>query len=316
MEELGDFATIERLNDREGFSRFFNDVLIDYETVTKTVIDPKFASLQQNEIAWYRAVHELGFKRVPRLLGEKPLQLERIKGTHVFQLTDLTARERRAVLVNYIDALESLHRLERVVPRPEDAKAVYIEKTQRRVASVARIIPGIDSETVTVNGLKCRNPFAVECPNFWEDLSQMLTPKAFCPIHGDPTFSNSLVDHNLSVWFIDPRGYFKNPGIHGDAFYDFSKLYYSAVGNYDSFNRRKFKLYVDGSSIEVLMEDNTFSLITKDIFREYFGSDFRRIQIIHGLIWLSLTGYVRDDIDSIVGAFYSGLYWLEEGLNS
>jgi hypothetical protein len=71
---------------------------------------------------------------------------------------------------------------------------------------------------------------------------------------------------------------------------------------------------VDGSSVEVLMEDNAFASITRDIFREYFDSDLQKIKIIHGLIWLSLTGYVRDDIDSIIGAFYLGLYWLEDGL--
>ncbi len=314
LEELGDFATIEKLNDREGFSRFFNEVRIDQETVTKTVVDPKFESLQKNELDWYRSVHQLGFKRVPRLLGERPLRLQRIKGSHAFQLADLTTRERRAVVMNYIDALDSLHRLEQVVARAEDADVVYIEKTQQRVSSVARIIPGVDSKTVTVNGRKCRNPFAVESPTFWGEISRVLAPKIFCPIHGDPTFSNSLVDHNLSVWFIDPRGYFKDPGIHGDALYDFAKLYYSAVGSYDSFNRRKFKLYVDGSSIEVLMEDNAFASITQDMFREYFSSDLQKIKIIHGLLWLSLTGYVRDDIDSIIGAFYLGLYWLEDGL--
>lgn len=314
LEELGDFATIEQLNDREGFSRFFNDVKIDEHTVTKTVIDPKFDALQKNEIAWYQAAHKLGFKRIPKVLAEQPLTLERIRGRHAFQFTDLTIRERRAVMMNYIDTLESLHRLDRVPAVAPDAHAVYVEKSRQRVESIARIIPGIDAKSVTVNGRKCRNPFTDTPPNFWEEIAKTLAPREFHPIHGDPTFSNSLIDQNLSVWFIDPRGYFKSPGIYGDAVYDFAKVYYSAVGNYDAFNRRKFKLYVDGTSVEVLMEDSPFALGAKDIFREYFNDDFRKIQIIHGLIWLSLTGYVRDDIDSIIGSFYLGLYWLEEGL--
>ena len=33
-----------------------------------------------------------------------------------------------------------------------------------------------------------------------------------------------------------------------------------------------------------------------------------------GLIWLALSGYVKDDIDSVIGSFYLGLYWLESGM--
>ena len=35
------------------------------------------------------------------------------------------------------------------------------------------------------------------------------------------------------------------------------------------------------------------------------------IDVIHALIWLSLSGYVRNDLDSVLGAFYNGLYYLE-----
>ena len=315
LEELGDFATIEQLNDREGFSRFFNDVKISERSVTKTVVDPKFVALQKNELSWYRDASALGFERIPKVLADDPLTLERIFGQHAFQMTDLTTRERRAVIMNYIDTLSALHRLADAPADTSAAHAVYVEKSIQRVGSVARIIPGIEQKSLTVNGRKCRNPFAQAPSDFWDRISKDLLPTRFNPIHGDPTFSNSLIDRNLRVWFIDPRGYFKDPGIYGDAMYDFAKVYYSAVGNYDAFNRRKFKLYVDGTSIEVLMEESPFAATARELFSEHFGADFRKIQLIHALIWLSLTGYVRDDIDSILGAFYLGLYWLEEGLN-
>ena len=43
--------------------------------------------------------------------------------------------------------------------------------------------------------------------------------------------------------------------------------------------------------------------------------DLYKIEILHGLIWLTLSGYVKDDIDSVIGSFYNGLFWLEEGLS-
>ncbi|MGY9003499.1 MAG: hypothetical protein ACKVIF_09960, partial [Rhodospirillales bacterium] len=131
---------------------------------------------------------------------------------------------------------------------------------------------------------------------------------------GDPTFSNILIDDKLRAWFIDPRGYFSRPGAFGDPWYDFAKLYYSAVGGYDSFNRRKFKLFVDEETVEVLHEPPLFNDVGRDIFAEYFPDDLPRIELLHGLIWLALSGYAKDDIDSVIGSFYLGLYWLEEGL--
>jgi hypothetical protein len=32
------------------------------------------------------------------------------------------------------------------------------------------------------------------------------------------------------------------------------------------------------------------------------------------LVWLSLTTYAWEDYDSICGAFYYGLYWLEDAM--
>jgi hypothetical protein len=101
----------------------------------------------------------------------------------------------------------------------------------------------------------------------------------------------------------------------GDPWYDFTKVYYSAVGGYDTFNRRKFKLHVDHETVEVLLEEPLFAKTAKQVFADYFGSEMKRIEIIHGLIWLSLSGYAKDDIDSVIGAFYLGLYWLESGIS-
>ena len=125
---------------------------------------------------------------------------------------------------------------------------------------------------------------------------------------------STAIDKNLKVWYIDPRGYFSKPGIWGDPMYDFAKVYYSAVGGYDMFNRRKFKLHVDADTIEILQEPTGFENVAEDIFTEHFNKDIDKIKILHGLIWLSLSGYAKDDIDSVIGSFYLGLYHLEQGL--
>ena len=47
---------------------------------------------------------------------------------------------------------------------------------------------------------------------------------------------------------------------------------------------------------------------------DYFNKDIAKIEVLHGLIWLALSGYAKDDIDSVIGSFYLGLYYLEQGL--
>jgi GTP:adenosylcobinamide-phosphate guanylyltransferase len=314
LSELGDFASIELLNDRAGFSRFFNQVDVLETTVQKSARDPNYEHLIQLEQTWYQDVAALGFRRIPRIISTEPFVMERILGQHAYQVQDYSAREKRAVLADYVYSLQNLHDLASAPADTADVTSVYLEKTQDRVSSVSRLIPNFSTQAVTVNGKKCRNVFHERYLNILPDVVAELQPEKFVPIHGDPTFSNSLVDQNLKIWYIDPRGYFNRPGIWGDARYDFAKVYYSALGGYDSFNRRKFKLHVDSETVEILQEPLAFSDVATDVFAEFFGQDLAKIQVIQGLIWLSLSGYVRDDIDSIIGSFYLGLYWLEKGM--
>jgi uncharacterized membrane protein len=62
------------------------------------------------------------------------------------------------------------------------------------------------------------------------------------------------------------------------------------------------------------MEDSSFCNAGKEIFTEFFGKDVAKIEMLHGLIWLALSGYAKDDIDSVIGSFYLGLYYLEQGI--
>jgi len=312
LEELGDFSTIEFQNDRAGFSRFFNEVKILDSTVEKRAIDSNYAHLIENEQSWYKSVRDLGFRRVPTIVSTEPYVMQRIQGYHAYQMSDLTEREKRSVLADYIESLTQLHSLGTQPGIDEEVKETYISKTINRVESVANIIPGFDQTSMTINGLKCKNIFADR--ELFVKIFKKLNPRYFTPIHGDPTFSNSLVDNNLKVWYIDPRGYFSKPGIWGDPMYDFAKVYYSAVGSYDSFNRRKFKLHVDNETAEIIMQESLFESAGKEIFAEYFGKEIGKIEVLHGLIWLALSGYAKDDIDSVIGSFYLGLYYLEQGL--
>ena len=311
IKELGDFKNVENENDKLSLSRYFNEVKINDDFVEKKCIDESYQELIENELSWYDSVSKLGFKRIPTIVDRQKYKMTRIHGKHLHQIDDFTDREKRSVLYNYLDTLDGLHSLGNKRVNEKDVFKVYIEKTINRVESISSLIPNFDKEEITINGKKCKNIFTqIER---LEDVGRELIPSKFQPIHGDPTFSNSIIDKNLRVWLIDPRGYFYKKGIWGDALYDYSKVYYSAVGGYDDFNRKRFKLYVDENTIEILTEKPIFSTIAEDVFDEYFKGKFYKIKILHSLIWLSLTDYTKDNIDSVIASFYLGLFHLEEG---
>lgn len=316
LKELGDFDTIEKSYNEIGYGRFFNKISIKDKVVTKKALIKDYEKLIINEQHWYSEVLKLGFKNIPKIISKKPFQMEKINGSHVFDFKDLNKSKTFKIIENTLVSLSNLHERKKIKSNIKDIEEVYINKTIDRLASVSKIIPNFSSaQTFTINGKKCKNYFYKNNKNKIIELKKLLNTNFFYPIHGDPTFSNFLIKKNFQPVFFDPRGYFfKEKDIHGDKNYDFAKLYYSAVGNYDFFNKRKFKLYINNNNIEILM-DNILQHDVNIIFKDYLKKDFQKIRILHGLIWLSLSGYVKDDIDSILASFYNGLYWLNKVLD-
>ena len=149
-----------------------------------------------------------------------------------------------------------------------------------------------------------------------EKKIEQLKCERFVFIHGDCTFSNMMIRENGTPVLIDPRGYFGYTELYGDVRYDWAKLYYSIVGNYDQFNLKRFRLNIGGTAeegIELSIESNKWEDMEKTFF-ELTGAKEEEIKLLHALIWLSLTTYAWQDYDSVCGAFYNGLYYLEDVL--
>lgn len=316
LKELGDFSTIEKSYDKIGFGRYFNNIKINKKFVIKKSIDKDYNHLIKNELNWYSEVMKLGYKDIPKIVSKKPFKMEKINGYHLFEFKNLDTRKLNKITENILSSLENLHSKKEEKSITKDIHNVYIKKTMSRLNSVSKIIPNFASaETFTINGKKCKNYLHKNNIKIFEDINKLLYNAKFNSIHGDPTLSNILITKNLSPKFFDPRGYFaNNANIMGDKYYDFSKVYYSLIGNYDSFNRRKFKLYIDNYSVEIMI-DNIYPKGAENLFKSYFKKKINNIEIIHSLIWLSLSGYVKDDLDSIIASFYNGIYWLNKALD-
>ncbi|MCL2931182.1 MAG: phosphotransferase [Trichodesmium sp. MAG_R03] len=310
--EFGTQEHIAEYQKQRPVNRFFNSVEIVGDQVIKKARIPEFETLIEREINWYRNAHSLGFNHLPTLISDQPMTISRITGVHPFEL-EVSHQQKREILSDIFQTLNKLHSCDRKQANAKTLIEVYLQKTYNRVNSVAQLIPHFEKPTIQVNGCLCRNPFHSQYENLISQLVAEIQVDHFMLIHGDPTFSNILVDNQDKVWLIDPRGYFGSSWLYGDPLYDWAKLYYSVVGDYDSFNRRRFQLKIIDQQVDISIESNGWQDL-ESMFVEKFANQIFVIRLLHSLIWLSLSGYVKDDYDSILASFYNGLFWLEDVL--
>lgn len=309
--ELGTFNTLLNHWDSKAGTRFFNRISYNGDRVTKQAVLPEYQKMIDMEVAWYKKVNTLGFQQVPKLYSETPMTMTRIDGFHPFQMQ---WGIRRLVLENIFNSITALHCLGSKPSNPEALKNVYLDKTIVRIQKIRRLLPNLNTlRSVQVNGVWVPNVLHEREQEVLSDAFDFVHCETFTVIHGDPTFSNIIVDRHNNPWFIDPRGYFSEPGVFGDPNYDWAKLFYSIVGNYDNFNRRQFILSMDAQNIDIEIRESGWSHF-KDMVNERFGTNLKTVHILHALIWLSLSGWVDDDYDSILAAYFNGLYHLRRAL--
>ena len=225
---------------------------------------------------------------------------------------DLSYGEKQQILNALISSLKKLHQLEAVQADTFSMKEAYFNKTIERISKIEDLVPFARDKEIKINGRKCRNVFYHK--RELETKLEKLKCEYFSFIHGDCTFSNLMLRENGAPVLIDPRGYFGYTELYGDVRYDWAKLYYSIVGNYDRFNLKEFKLQIGENSeegVQLEIESNHWEDMERDFFA-LTGADEEEIKLLHAVIWLSLTTYAWQDYDSICGAFYNGLYYLEE----
>ena len=312
LTEIGTYEKYTSMLAKEPKNRFFNDVTILENTVIKKCIDPFYNNLIDNEINWYKVLNgKVNF--IPKLLTESPLTMTRITGKHIFDKSwDII--EESKIMISIISNLNNIHSLETISSKYEDMSEIYLNKTFSRVNQIKSIIPHFNDLTININGKICLNPFHEMNLNTFKDSIKDLYVPNYNIIHGDTTFSNILIDDDLNTFLIDPRGIFGNTKIYGDKAYDWAKLFYSVNGNYDSINSKNFHVKIDSNAVKLTIKSNNFERFSHMVI-EASGLTKSKMLLHQTLIWLSLTGYVKEDIDSILYSFYYGIYLWNLSLN-
>lgn len=311
VREYGLLSEYEKLESAK--CRPFNRTYMEDGLFVKEPIDAQGESLAKRERAWYRAVQDQNFSNIPKIVCYEPLKMERIDGRAIYEYEDLSEAKKEDILRQIITCLKSVQALASVPADRESFDDAYIGKTFQRLEKVRELVPFAKDETVTVNGRKCRNVFF--CREELESRLERYMPKRFKLIHGDCTFSNMMLRSDSSPVLIDPRGYFGRTELYGDPAYDWAKLYYSIAGNYDQFNRKRFDLTIGDRDVTLSIRSNGWEDMEGEFFRLLADEVTPgQVKLLHAIIWLSLTTYAWEDYDSICGAFYNGLYHLEDAL--
>lgn len=304
-----EFGLIEEYNKIEQDKcRPFNKITVRENRLIKEAVDQQGRDLAKRECEWYKKAKEEGISAIPKIYSTDPLEMELIHGKNIYDF-DLSYSEKKELLKKIVETLDMLHSKEHVLVDLSDCKEVYFNKTFYRIQKIRDLVPFANEKCITVNGKRCRNVFFYKTE--LEQMFDKITCDKFCFIHGDCTFSNLMLRKDGSPVLIDPRGYFGKKQFYGDPRYDWAKLYYSIVGNYDKFNIKEFRLEIGKNDIRLDIASNHWEDM-EHIFFELTGTNPEEIKLIHAVIWLSLTTYAWQDYDSVCGAFYNGLWYLED----
>ncbi len=308
--ETGTIEALEKLDSFDNRCRPYNRVIVEDEIVIKEGLTPEARELLKREENWYEKLSEYRFEGIPHIHSLKPLTMERIHGDNIFR-ANIPEERKPFVIQKLIDRLDTMHHLQTGAFNAFDIQKEYYAKTLQRLGTIASCIPFADKPYIIINHKKCRN-ILFNRALFQEMTNRLPKDVEFGIIHGDGTFTNTLIDNDENIYYIDPRGYFGNTSLIGDVNYDWAKLYYSIVGRFDQFNVKRFELDIGKDEIEYKISPSGWECYEDFFFSKIKDCDPYRIRFVHAVIWLSLASHCWEDFDSMCLAFYNGLYLWNE----
>lgn len=314
VKEIGTMMAYQKEEVNTKKCRPFNKIEFYKDRIIKYPITKQGEDVAKNEINWYKFIEEKNYTDIPEIFNYCPLELERISGDNIFEYENFSKEQKIEIIRLIIDKLKSLHNLvEPIKANNQDCIDNYITKTFERLEQVKDLIPFAKDKYININGKKYENIFYHK--DFLISKISKMFPTQFNLIHGDPTFSNILINEKTNQpVLIDPRGVFGSTKLYGDIDYDWAKLYYSVQGDYDQFNRKRFMLNIKENEIIFNISSNNWSEVSDYLIKES-GVNKDKLEILHAIIWFSLTTYASEDYDSICGAFYKGIIELDKVIN-
>lgn len=229
--------------------RQFNNIIYNEDVITKKSI--KSGSSLQGEIEFYKHIPQSLTNMFPKLISYdteeyKWYKMSRIYGVPASKLY-MDEELSKKHLKQIIDSLSKLHEYTDnngvlYIHAKLDIYQNYYNKLSRRYIKHSQYYENFEGHYETFMDI-CRK---------LKDYEEGKRGKLGV-IHGDPVFTNIIVDNSGSIRFIDMRGKQGNDvTIMGDINYDYAKIYQSLVG-YDE-----------------ILEDGNINLVYRNRMIKYF----------------------------------------------
>lgn len=177
----------------------------------------------------------------------------------------------------------------------------YREKTYARLADYDKKYPA-RKEYAFVNGQPVGSVDALMKDMPWDELCAGIPTF----IHGDLQFDNILYD-KVSGKFVllDWRQDFAGEVAFGDLYYDLAKLMGGIVINYDYIKAGLFRVVEDGCHLWIDFAQRfcgNYYLNSMRKFIESRGLDYKRVQLLRGLIYLNMSPLHHPPFDQALHA--------------
>ncbi|ARW58015.1 hypothetical protein [Serratia phage X20] len=308
--DLGDMDKLHEAHKERELNRSFNAVEITEDYVEKFALTEQGKKLQRDELEWYRHVKSQSIPKISGINGESFI-MERIKGLPAFEwLYGLPAFKQFDKIEEILDALNfgpSVHATEEEIEL--DFTKEFYTKVIDRCDSIKGLIESFGKIT-HVNHVKLGHlkPMLKQALAHLIKYHHETQGRSYCVIHGDPNFSNTMIQYDGVVKFIDPRGYFGETKIFGPQLYDEAKVLY-AISGYDKFNSDHAwgGLIIDEGHCFVNIQPLVHKYEKCDLFNDYH-------HLAVAIIWIALGGYFKNNPLKAVSAYYHGMMLLTKQL--
>lgn len=329
--------------------RYFNDISFLSDRVIKTAICSRGVQVMKKEIEFYTKLGELCGTVLPKIYKTRieedfaQIEMELLPGETVHELLSRGEGSNDEIIKAVFEALTTIHNIDQEIIDCEPAiLEEYVDTIFSRVKEVEMIIPR--SKNV-ICWLTAYNPYSFLKEKLEIDTSNEMLEKLVqsftnvlkqtkfvkCIIHGDPNSKNMLghyTSDGYKIKLIDPRGKFGSWSLVGERTYDYAKFIYGCHA-YSHFNHAKdctIKYERVGLRETVEFDMTKFTDIGIDKLVEFVChyhsafDDVRKYLItawyttMLGMIFLKLTGYIKNDPTKALYAYMYGIYLMDKGL--
>lgn len=292
-------------------TRYYNSLELINDKIIKT------CSLDRvkKETDWFTVAKKDFPEHIPEIYSIKfddkgkfgSFEMEYIEGDNLFDWVNrqTSLNTAKNVFQELLDIYKNKIHIQNKVSNYTDIEHMYFEKPLEALRYYSNNING-NHEKYIINNEVFLHPKYILKEKF-EKLKSKLTDTTFTLIHGDATFSNTLISKESDhLYLIDPRGGFGTTNFYGDPRYDLAKLYYSIRGNFDSLNNGLFSVNQIKNKYSYEIQEIPFAKELEQILFNEINEEKILVEFIHATIWLSLVPHLQNNEKQMLTAFLHG----------